>query len=132
MMDAISETDRGKALLGPLSCCPMANHSWQQDVFQCGKFRQQKVTLKNKTHFFVPQTRLCGGAATIQSPALEFDRSRFWALETRQCVKKRRLACSRSPREKYCFITLDLHGDAAQHFDPARTHPKRLKNIASD
>src|SRR2546430_681705 len=69
MMDAISETDRGKALLGPLSCCPMANHSRQQDVFQCGKFRQQKVTLKNKTHFFIPQTRLCGGAAQDFDPA---------------------------------------------------------------
>src|SRR6266550_1502511 len=131
MMDAISETDRGKALLGPLSCCPMANHSWQQDVFQCGKFRQQKVTLKNKTHFFIPQTRLCGGAATIQSPAFEFDGSRFGTLQTGQGVKKGRFTRAGSARKKHCFITLDFHGDAAQDFDPARAHSKRLINITS-
>src|SRR5260370_36912409 len=82
MMHPISEADSSQALLSLVFCRPTANHSRQQDVFECSKFRQQKIPLKNKTHFFVPQTRLCGRAATIQSPAFEFDSSRLGTLET--------------------------------------------------
>src|SRR5882724_11120347 len=132
MMDAISEANRRQTPLGLLSCCTTANHSRQQDVFERGKFRWQKVTLENKTHFFIPQTRLRGGAATIQSSPFEFDSSRFGTLQTGQCVQKRRLTRAGSAREKHCLVALDLDRDAAKDFDPAGAHSKRLINIASD
>jgi len=36
----------------------ISNKRWQNDVLQCSEFRQEKITLKNKSHPFVSNPRI--------------------------------------------------------------------------
>src|SRR5262249_14058345 len=54
MMQAITQPDGCQTFLGLTLCCATSNHCRQPYIFQSRQFRQQKITLKNETHFFRP------------------------------------------------------------------------------
>src|SRR6266480_1757773 len=122
------ESSAGKCCIRSPS--PTGNHCGQQHIFQCREFRKEKITLENKAHLLIPQTRLHSRAATVEPASFEFDRSRFGTFQPSQRIKESGLARTGSAREKDRFIVRDLHRDTAQNFDPPSAHSERLKEIA--
>ena len=56
MMQPIAQTNRAQTLFAAASLTLAADHSGQHDILQRGQFRQQEISLENKTHFLF---RIC-------------------------------------------------------------------------
>ncbi len=115
-------------------CCGRpANHSRQRDIFQGRQFRQQEISLKNKTHLLVAKPRLrrltcrCKDCGLRIPPCPIPGRSK-----PGKRVKQRRLSGAGRAANENDFALRDIERNPAQDFDPARTHLERLKQITGD
>src|SRR6266852_8875663 len=132
MLPSLGKTNRFQTFLRRLASRSCSDHCRQRNIFQRSQFRQQKISLENETHFSIAQARLRGRAAVVKQASFEFHRARFRALQTGERVKQCRFARSGSTAKKNRFAMRNLHRNAAQHFNPPRTHSKRLEQIARD
>src|SRR5438034_1737433 len=101
-------------------------------MFQSGQFRQQKVALEHETHLFIAKPRSGSCRTVVKIASFKFHRARFRPFQTSQRVKQCRFPRARRAANKNDFTGCDFDRNTAQHFDPARAHAERLKQIAGD
>src|SRR4029077_19821268 len=100
-------------------------------ILECGEFRQQKITLKDKPHFFIPDPGVRRRTISVKFVPLENHFTGLWPFQAGQGVEQRRLSGPRDAAEEKRFSAINLHADASKYFDLSRTDFERTVDFLS-
>ena len=120
--DASARPDQLSRKLSSADAClgSAPDHSRQHHILQRRQFREQKVTLENKTHLFVSESAPALASFLRKAAALQTPPSLIPAVPIRPAYRARSSCPLQSAAKKDRFALYHFHRDAAQYFDPAR------------
>src|SRR5205823_6639781 len=128
-MEPFPESDVSQTRFAGRALSVSTDQSGQHDIFQRGQFREQEISLENKTHFLVSHFRLRRSAARVKPAAFKFHCAGFRTFQSRERVKQRCLPRSGWAAEENGFAALYAQRNSAEHIDPPGTDAKRPAEI---